>query len=360
MHYRTKSANWRHLFCGFAFLLSMLAACSDRPWSERLSLNGGDGEGIGGTGIIGIVADFGSIIVNDLRVGIDETAVVFVDGELGSVSDLRRGQLVFVEAFGSATSLVASRVSIRHEVIGPVTGLAPVLNEMLVLDQRIKLAPELGDLSTLNVGDWVAVSGLRRPDGTIYGTRIDRREDSDIASVYGRYGLDSGNKDHPVRIAGVNAYGLSANEDWLGREVLLRGRLDEGRLTAAGLTPQIEIPFDGRLRNLSIASFVDRRDPQARLRGLTVKRRPDVRSLQPDSIEVEDDTLMIMDGHIVSESLEFQVERVREPAEASKPNEGETEADANGNVGNVPTSPEERGTSATGPSNLTKHHGKAE
>ena len=117
---------------GLTICLGALAACAQKSELEVVAANGGDdegiggtgvhnSEGIGGTGIIGVVSDVENFTVNGQSIEIDERTTVEIDGRLGSQSDLRRGQVVMVEADGPATSFRADHISIRHEIVGPIT-----------------------------------------------------------------------------------------------------------------------------------------------------------------------------------------------------------------------------------------------
>ncbi|ONG44958.1 hypothetical protein BKE38_27060, partial [Pseudoroseomonas deserti] len=130
--------------------------------------------GIGGTGIVGVITGFASICVGGLEVEYAPTLAADLDGQPGSVADLRAGQVVVVEASGRADALRAERLALRFEASGPVerrdgtTGLQ-------VAGQRVIFAPGMRGGRDWQPGDWVAVSGLRQADGTIMASRLDRR-----------------------------------------------------------------------------------------------------------------------------------------------------------------------------------------
>ncbi|WP_200845450.1 DUF5666 domain-containing protein, partial [Roseomonas sp. 18066] len=103
------------------------------------------------------------------------TLAADLDGQPGSVADLRAGQVVVVEASGRADALRAERLALRFEVSGPVerrdgaTGLQ-------VAGQTVLFAPGMRGGQDWQPGDWVSVSGLRQADGSIAASRIDRRQ----------------------------------------------------------------------------------------------------------------------------------------------------------------------------------------
>ncbi len=127
--------------------------------------------GIGGTGIIGVITGFASVCVAGEEVALPDTVPARIDGQPASLDDLRAGQVVTLEAAGPADALQAQSITVRHMVIGPVQAVGQ--GTMTVAGQPVSLAQATGSATTAQTGDWVAVSGLRQPDGTILATRID-------------------------------------------------------------------------------------------------------------------------------------------------------------------------------------------
>lgn len=127
--------------------------------------------GIGGTGIVGTVTAFGSVWVNGLRVDLPPTTAVRIEGRPAQPGDVRIGQTVaMTTAPGGPTGLTAQTLEVRFAVAGPVD--RTTAGGALVLGQRIDLA-EAEETTALTPGRWVAVSGLRRPDGVIDASRVD-------------------------------------------------------------------------------------------------------------------------------------------------------------------------------------------
>lgn len=136
----------------------------------------GEGDrGIGGTGILGVITGFASVCVNGLEIHTAPSLAVELEGAAASLAQLRAGQVVVVEAAGPPEALRARRLAVRYEVIGPVEQQRGT-EGLRVAGQEVRYTPELRGGSAWRIGDWVAVSGLRRPDGRIMATRIDRRE----------------------------------------------------------------------------------------------------------------------------------------------------------------------------------------
>jgi len=130
--------------------------------------------GIGGTGIIGVVTGFASVCLAGQEVALAPAVPVTIDDTAQSADALRAGQVVAIEAQGPAGSLAARRITVRHEVSGPVEAVQPD-GTLLVAGQRVAVSTATWMPVKPRPGDWVAVSGFRADDGTIQATRIDPR-----------------------------------------------------------------------------------------------------------------------------------------------------------------------------------------
>ncbi len=123
--------------------------------------------GIGGTGIVGTLTDFGSLMVNGLRVEMSDSTRV-VTG-LGPVSEsaLAPGQSLTIAATRTRDRLVARHVRIDWPLIGVLEASG---NRLSV--NGVTVTPEPGATRTAGVGQRVAVSGLWTTNGVI-ASRID-------------------------------------------------------------------------------------------------------------------------------------------------------------------------------------------
>ncbi len=190
--------------------------------------------GIGGTGIVGVITGFGSIFVDGFEVGYNAATTVDIDGTPASTAALRTGQVVAIDAAGPATALEAESVAVRHEVAGPVQAVSDNGRVVEVAGQSVALEGPLGAGAALRPGAWVAVSGLRRPDGSIDATRIDPSPPGFVRVrgrlVEGPGGLGIGAL--PV----VPAPGISAAP---GQFVTVSGRYAGGRLLAGSVAPDL-------------------------------------------------------------------------------------------------------------------------
>ncbi len=143
---------------------------------------GGDGGGIGGSGITpiinadlsyGTITGFGSILINGQRYTTDESDFV-INGVTGSQSDLALGMLVSADV--DFDQMSASRVRYEPSVLGPVTSFDPATNRILVLGQTIIITADtvLDGLTVteLNPGKFIQLTGNRDATGALRSTWI--------------------------------------------------------------------------------------------------------------------------------------------------------------------------------------------
>ncbi|ACB94435.1 conserved hypothetical protein [Beijerinckia indica subsp. indica ATCC 9039] len=204
--------------------------------------------GIGGTGVIGTIRRFGSIYVNDLRIAYPDTVKVRIDGVPASPADLKLGQVVRTVAHSQDGGFATNAIDVTSEVVGPVEKIAKN-KTMVVLGQKVSTASLRGSPSW-RLGDQVAVSGLRRPDGTIIASLIEHRS-AGMTKVAGPVstGADGGIRIGGLRLAGVDP-GL------IGRRAVLEGQMAgetyDVRRGAAEATL-----FETRPSQLSLETYVE-------------------------------------------------------------------------------------------------------
>jgi len=123
--------------------------------------------GIGGTGIVGVLTDFGSLIVNGVRV--EMTGATRVQTAFGAASTqaLRPGQALTILAHRGRDRMVARTVQITWPLVGQVrhgpTGF---------LINGARVVPEANAVGRLVPGQRVAASGLWTQQGLV-ASRID-------------------------------------------------------------------------------------------------------------------------------------------------------------------------------------------
>jgi hypothetical protein len=194
----------------------------------------GQDRGIGGTGVIGTIRGFGSIVVNDLRVSFPAGVRVAIDGAPAISHDLRLGQVVHVLARKRRGLLATRAIVVRSEVVGPIDVAGP--RSLVVLGQHVDLDDGLPALDHQR-GDIVAVSGLRRPDGTLVASLVETRPPGPSRL---RGPLATGS-DGSFTIGRLRIAGLAPS--LAGRRVSLVGRRVEDRFHATTVYIEPHVPF---------------------------------------------------------------------------------------------------------------------
>ncbi|MGF3022962.1 DUF5666 domain-containing protein [Methylobacterium aquaticum] len=213
--------------------------------------------GIGGTGVVGTIRGFGSIIVNDLRIAYPPDVPVTIDGRPARVEDLRVGQvvqtlvqtLVQTSAQPGERGLSTTGIAVLHEVVGPVQRVGA--DSLTVLGQSVATAGLPPGMPRPRLGERVAVSGLRRPDGSIAASRIDPAG-TGPDRVAGPVRRGPGGA---LRIGNLPLAGL--DPALAGGRVVAEGHLAGGRLAVARAVADGE-PFGAAVRRLSIEAYVTR------------------------------------------------------------------------------------------------------
>ncbi len=205
--------------------------------------NAGSDRGIGGTGFVGTIQRFGSIIVNDSRIAYPQEVPVTIDGLVRSARDLRIGHVVRVVARPDGSGLVTNGIAVEREVVGPVT--AVYRDGIDVLGQPVQTRP--GQQSRgWRKGESVAVSGLRRLDGTIVASLVER-SGQETAHVVGVVEKDGDG----LWIGGLKL--LDIDETFVGRRVAVSGRIARGGFRASAVAPASALPATG---TFSVESYL--------------------------------------------------------------------------------------------------------
>ncbi|MBM6583231.1 hypothetical protein ILT44_23805 [Microvirga sp. BT689] len=225
-----------------------------------------DGDrGIGGTGMMGRIRGFGSIIVNGVHVNYAPDVPVRIDGQARAVSDLKIGQVVRVVAENRNGVLATRQIDVTSEVVGPIETTGRTT--LTVLGQTVS-TQALGAASPWQRGDRVAVFGLRRPDGTIVASLIERRDSGPdrvagqvIRSRNGSLGIGT------LKLAGVNPR-------LAGTRAVLEGSYANGTLQVTGTARERDL-LGTNVRRFSIEAYVERTRNGLRLgSGLEVAGSP--------------------------------------------------------------------------------------
>lgn len=260
-------------------------------------LDGGD-RGLGGTGVIGTIRRFGSIVVNDLRIAYPADVAVRIDDAPASAAELKIGQVVKVVARESGEGLATRRIDVTSEVVGPVEALGK--RGLTVLGQQVAGA---GLPGAWKIGDRVAVSGLRRPDGVVVASLVETRAAGpDRVAGPVRRGPDGA-----LRIGGLALDGAAPG--LAGRRALVVGRAENGRLRVAD-AGEAGLPEVAGLRRLSIEAYIGR--GRGRLdvgSGLEVAGSPTAAVPRHGSVRAVLDTAISDGGRLTMRSLRIDERR---------------------------------------------------
>jgi hypothetical protein len=236
--------------------------------------------GIGGTGIVGVITGFGSVIVDGLEVAYAPSTPVTVDGEADTQAALRIGQLAAIAA-SDDNGLHAASIAVLHEVSGPVTSVSAGGGAggqtLMVAGQRVAIGTGTEGLQTVRPGDWIAVSGLRQPDGIISASRIDQRTPGTVL-VRGPAIQAAGG----WRIGDLSVRPPEGTSVAPGESITARGTIVNGALSATTASPYVlnsnpEAFFGSHVHRMVIESYVSGADGHIRLgRGLFATAGPGV------------------------------------------------------------------------------------
>jgi hypothetical protein len=263
----------------------------------------GEGNGIGGTGtpqdraptgIVGTITGFGSILVNNFE--IDYPAGTQAKSDLDEAIDaksLRIGQVVEIEAEGQGEHLRARRIGVRYEVSGPIESIDRASGNIRVLGQTVATgqsaagqpgSPGSGSAGNLVAGDTVKVSGLRRADGVIVASLIDKADPR--KPVWLRGHVDKADE-NGFTLNGVRVTPSGpdrALKPAAGEEIGILGVYSQGRLAPARIARLPKVPFEGRTARLSIEGYVASRGGKEQfLGGLSLDPRATAGDLRPGS-----------------------------------------------------------------------------
>ena len=208
--------------------------------------------GLGGTGIVGTLMGFGSLLVNGLRVETDASTAY--SSTLGAFDPqtLAIGQTLTIEAATEGAGLVAKRVHVTYPVVGRAEVLAGAGRLRVA---GIDVVAEPDGMTAVRPGTRVLVSGVWRDDVVVAG-RIDPAPDVSTSAIAGavrrdpRTGrLSLGGR--PLQLAA----GIETPED--GSFVTVRGRALGNRFVADELVPGRFTGAAGPLVRLSVDGYLE-------------------------------------------------------------------------------------------------------
>jgi hypothetical protein len=237
------------------------------------ALNAAD-RGIGGTGVVGAITDAGRLCLDGLEIALGPDTVVEVDGKRLPAAALQPGQVVAVVLQG----MQAARVGVVHAVLGPVE-VANDTRMARIAGQPVEIATDLVGGELLRPGQWVAVSGLRRPDGTIVASRLDAASPG-VVSITGL--VEQRGSGLAIGSAGLRGRGPVA-----GQVMTVQGPYAGSEVAVATAQPVALQPFGAPLRHVVTEAFLSGDADRIRLgQGGEVRRALGLRLPSPGALSI--------------------------------------------------------------------------
>lgn len=237
-------------------------------YSDTPSGIGGTGhapnDGIGGTGIVGIITGFGSVWVNGVEVQYDAKTQVAENAATANSNDLAVGDVVVIEASGSDNALQASKISVVNAVEGQVSVADNAGGKLRVLGQTVIITAktitgdkqERGNAMPIQPNDHIKVSGLRLANGEIVASRIERAAADAEPSVVGPITAINGSV---VSVYGLQINVAAADKLRVGQEITATGPLKDGQMSAREITPSPATQLYGHAEHINIQGYVGAR-----------------------------------------------------------------------------------------------------
>jgi len=232
----------------------LVSACLPEPQVTRDAPDPFEG-GIGGTGIVGVMTDFGSLIVNGLRLEVVRATSFRTAFGVATEADIAPGHSLSVVATRELDRLVAREVVIDRPLIGTLRGGSV---------NGVPVRFEAGAPGAAVSGTRLALSGVWTPSG-LSVSRADPAGDAldavaGTVSAGGPTGTTIGGA--PVRLGGAPPA--------QGSYLVARGRFRGGVLEAAGMREGRFPRGADSLRQLSVDGYLEpiARAPDFRIAGL--------------------------------------------------------------------------------------------
>lgn len=151
----------------------------------------------------GVITGMGGVTINNTRYTTN-AATVTINGEPGTLSELRHGQIVTVSGRINADGQSGTANSIHYDanLIGPVENLdaannrLTVMGQMVLIDSDTQFASSIDPetLTGLPIGSIVQLSGHADAAGAIRATRVEPDDTNAELQIIGKVaGLDIGN-----------------------------------------------------------------------------------------------------------------------------------------------------------------------
>lgn len=207
--------------------------------------------GIGGTGIVGVLTDFGSLIVNGKRIEIDADTQIL--GPLGALTeaDLEIGQALSIEAATVGGTLIARRVLIADPLVGAVSEVDGDARRFVVNGVTAVMERDAGDLP--EAGARIVVSGIWRENEVIVSRIAETVIEEDVIS-----GVASRNEDKRLQIGSSRiSPSILISAPPVGAFAIARGVYKDGRLHAQEIDSGRFTGAAGPLKVLSVEGYLE-------------------------------------------------------------------------------------------------------
>jgi hypothetical protein len=209
--------------------------------------------GLGGTGIVGTLMGFGSLIVNGFRVDTDPETTFSSTIGLFDPGSLAIGQTLTIEAVASAEGLLAKRVHVTYPLVGRAEVMPGRPGRLRVAGVDVEAEPD--GMTAVSPGQRVLVSGVWRGNRVIAG-RIDPAPGISVSAIAGAVSVEHGTGrlvlgGRPLRLA----QGLKAPAD--GSFVTVIGRALADRFVADQIVEGRFTGAAGSLVQLSVDGYLD-------------------------------------------------------------------------------------------------------
>jgi len=261
------------------------------------------GGGIGGTGkYVGVISGFGSVFVNGVEFD-TSGAKILVEGTSATEAELYVGMKVQVEAVGTS----AKTIVFEPDLVGDIQGIDFTTNTLTVLGQTVQvdlytIFDGIADITGLNTGDTVKVSGFFMADGSILATYIKRVSIAASFKISGYVSnLDTTNKTFQINTLLVDYSQLSTPPSFdNGTLVAVKGYISgnlfvatELNVIAMSFNPGEEVEIEGVITTvLSQTEF--------EIQGLRVRTTPQTSYRYGNSADIAVDVRVEVEGTVES------------------------------------------------------------
>jgi hypothetical protein len=178
---------------------------------------------------LGVITGFHSVCLDGTEVAVDGSVPMRIDGATVQGTALRAGQVAMIETAADAAGTHSLRLAVRHELVGPVEHAGN--GTMVIAGQTVAPAAGAWGMDAVHPGAWVAVSGLRRPDGSVLATRFDPAPRGKV-TIRGPVTVT-----HGVARIGDARLAIGAHRPADGSFVVATGRWSNGVLVVERLEP---------------------------------------------------------------------------------------------------------------------------